>query len=378
MNRTALSSEMVGKRAGDVPSDDRAPVGIPANSVCDRMVMDRFFRDRRWDPYYLKRFRYALFVEGRRDADALGMLPHDIRETVSRRFNIHALSGPDVVSSEADESEKALFSCRPSDALHAENYSFETVLVRGLGRRRTLCVSSQVGCAASCRFCATGQMGLRRQLSTNEILDQVLRFRQRLRETGEHLRNVVFMGMGEPLHNELAVYGALELLQDARMFGFSPRRIMVSTVGIPDAMRRFSRRFPKTSLALSLHPADQDQRADLIPWAKTTHLNELRSVLTEIVATGRTVMIEYLMLNRVNDSPEHAKLLAKFLEDLRVHINLIPFNPIDGVPWTSSPREVRDRFATLLRKRGFVVTIRYSQGHDIAAACGQLVTGAGR
>jgi len=354
--------------------DDSVSVRIAEDSVCDRMAMDRFFRVCRWDPYHLKRFRYALFVEGRSDANAVAMLPDHIRSAVVDRFRLHSLPLPVVVSSVADASEKALFTCRTTDAFSSETFSFETVLIRGTSRRRTLCVSSQVGCAARCHFCATGQMGLSRQLATAEILDQVLHFRQRMRTTGEQLRNVVFMGMGEPLHNETALYAALEVLQDPRMFNFSPRRVMVSTVGVPDAMLRFSRRFPNTSLALSLHSADQEQRAELIPLGKTAPLSELRPVLKEMVATGRPVMIEYLMLDRVNDSLEHAVLLGKFLENLRVHINLIPYNPIDGLPWTTSPRDVRDRFAKCLRNEGFIVTVRHSQGQDIAAACGQLVT----
>jgi 23S rRNA (adenine2503-C2)-methyltransferase len=341
----------------------------PNRSLLDYQAIERFFRSRRWDPYHLKRFRHALLIEGRSDEDSLAVFPPDIQSVLATEFQLHVLAPPTIHESTEDSSEKAVF-----HPLGAVEDSFETVLLRSRGSRRTLCVSSQVGCAAGCGFCATAKMGLRRQLTAAEILDQVLFFRQRLRRTGERLRNIVFMGMGEPFHNESALFEVLDQLQSLQGFAFAPRRLMVSTVGVPDAMLRFARRFPQTAIALSLHSADAQQRAELIPFARRTSLDELRDVLELLVADGRPVMIEYLMLNQVNDSLENAKRLACYLAGLNVHINLIPFNPIDDSPWTTSPKESRDRFAMLLRGQGFVTTIRYSQGQDIGAACGQLAT----
>lgn len=341
----------------------------PHRSLLDYRETERFFRDRRWDPYHLKRLRHALLIEGRSDEDALAVVPTQIQSELAATFQIHVLAPPAIHESTEDSSEKALF-----HPLGAVEDSFETVLLRSRRSRRTLCVSSQVGCGAGCGFCATAKMGLRRQLSTAEILDQVLFFRQRLRETGERLRNIVFMGMGEPFHNESALFESLDQLQSPQGFAFAPRRTMVSTVGVPEAMLRFAARFPQTALALSLHSADAAQRAELIPLAHRTSLDDLREVLEILVADGRPVMIEYLMLNQFNDSLEDAKRLARYLAGLNVHINLIPFNPIEDSPWTTSPKESRDRFAMLLRGQGFVTTIRYSQGQDIRAACGQLAT----
>jgi 23S rRNA (adenine2503-C2)-methyltransferase len=341
-------------------------------SIISWQALDQCFRLQRWDPYHLKRFRHALFIEGRGDEDSLAVLPPEIRSTVIAKFKLHVLSPPQLFASQDDASEKAIF-C----PVGSPSAPFETVLLRGKGSRRTLCVSCQVGCAAGCKFCATAKLGLRRQLSAAEILDQVVFFRQRLRDSNERLRNIVFMGMGEPFHNESALYEALSLLQDPLAFAFSPRRLMVSTVGVPEAMLRFASSFPQIAVALSLHSAKQELRSQLIPLADRTSLGELRAVLEVLVVGGRPVMIEYLMLNQVNDSTKDAEQLARFLGGLNVHVNLIPFNPIEDSKWISSPKEVRDQFAMILRNAGFVTTIRYSQGQDIDAACGQLAGSGG-
>jgi 23S rRNA (adenine2503-C2)-methyltransferase len=201
--------------------------------------IERFFREQRWDPYHLKRLRYAILVEGRSEADAFATLPEKMQPALLNRVSIQPLAPPAIPASQRDGSENAVFRERFG--------SFEAVLIRSLGRRRSLCISSQVGCAAGCTFCATARMGLRHQLSATQILAQVLFFRQHLRRTNETLRNVVFMGMGEPFHNETEVHAAIMALLDARQFAFSPQRIMVSTVGVPEPMLRFGKTFPRVS-----------------------------------------------------------------------------------------------------------------------------------
>lgn len=365
MQRTESSNERSSSESPSVGS--AVPVSRATVFVAD--LVERRFREAHWDPYHLKRLRYALFREGRSDAESLAQLPPEIAEPFAAQFALHVLAPPVIHRSQVDPSEKAVFrSVNPE-----LSGQFETVLLRGEGRRRTLCVSSQIGCAAGCRFCATATLGLRRQLSSPEILDQVLQFRQRLRQSGETLRNIVFMGMGEPFHNVDALREAVACLRAEKGFGFAPRRVMVSTIGIPDRMLRFSEDFPGVAFALSLHAVDEDLRRELIPLAAHTPLTELRRTLEELVARGHPVMIEYLMLDGVNDTGRDAALLARFLRGLNVHINLIPYNPIEGGAWSASPKLVRDRFAMSLRGAGFVTTIRFSQGRDIAAACGQLV-----
>jgi 23S rRNA (adenine2503-C2)-methyltransferase len=218
-------------------------------------------------------------------------------------------------------------------------------------------------------------MGAVQNLSYGEIADQVVQAGRLVQPEGRAIRNVVFMGMGEPFHNEDNIYRAVELLCSPQAFNLSPRHVCVSTVGIPAAMVRFAERFPLVSLALSLHSARDCVRAQLIPLARRYRLAELREALQQVIALqGRPVMIEYLLLAGINDSDEDAVILADYLNALPVHVNLIPYNTIAGLPdLAASDRERRWAFARVLRGLGHRVTMRYSLGADIGAACGQLV-----
>ncbi len=201
--------------------------------------------------------------------------------------------------------------------------------------------------------------------------------RQLVAAEGRSIRNIVFMGMGEPFHNEENLYAALDALAAPELFHHPPSRVLISTVGLPDAMIRAARRFPAVHQALSLHSARQDVRERLIPLAARYPLAELRRALAElnrIQSAATPVMIEYLMLAGVNDSPADACHLVEWLADLRVHVNLIPYNPIDDAPHLAgSDRPKRETFGAILKSAGLKTTIRYSLGADIAAACGQLV-----
>jgi 23S rRNA (adenine2503-C2)-methyltransferase len=217
-------------------------------------------------------------------------------------------------------------------------------------------------------------MGLVKNLTRAEILDQVIQANQLLRPEERTIRNVVFMGMGEPLQNEKEVYGALEVLLSSACFGLSPAHVVVSTVGIPDAMVRCAERFPRLSLALSLHSARQKQRERLIPLACRYSLEQLRQAIIRVTSLqARPLMIEYLLLDRLNDTDSDLAALCEYLGRLPVHINLIPYNPIDEAPGLRGTPAPRQRFfADSLVAAGFKVTTRYSLGADIAAACGQL------
>jgi 23S rRNA (adenine2503-C2)-methyltransferase len=220
-------------------------------------------------------------------------------------------------------------------------------------------------------------MGIAQNLSPGEILDQVVQARQLLAAEGRTLRNLVFMGMGEPFHNEENLYATLETLVAPELFHQPPSRILVSTVGLPDAMLRCTRRFPTVHLALSLHSANQETRQRLIPLAARYPLATLRRAVAEvnrIQPTNKDVMIEYLTLAGVNDSLADADELIAWLAGLRVHVNLIPFNPIEDAPHLEgSDRAARVAFGACLKAAGLKTTIRYSLGADVAAACGQLV-----
>ncbi len=337
-------------------------------SIHDRAALEAYCRQARLDPQHLRRLRNAFYKRGQTAEEALRELPADKRETFARSVPFHALELHSRHDSALDGASKLIFRTPPGLLL-------ESVILRIASGRTSLCVSSQVGCAARCAFCATGKMGLAANLSEAEILDQVVRANQILAQEKRRLRNLVFMGMGEPFHNEDNLYQALDVLCCPRCFAFSPGRVLVSTVGLPDAMRRFARRFPGVGLALSLHSARPEIRERLVPLARRHPLPELLDALREVTALqGRRVMIEYLLLRNVNDSPEDARALTEYLSGLPAHVNLIPYNPIDGaLDLEGTDSAGRQAFAARVREAGFPVTLRYSLGADVAAACGQLV-----
>ena len=241
-------------------------------SIHDRESIERFLHKHRIDPYAFRRLHYALCVEGRSDERAWDAVPPRFRGPLEQAVRLHCLSARQPQHSIGDGATKFVFKTNAGQ-------STESVAMLATTGRTTACISSQVGCAAACPFCATGYMGLRDQLRCGEILDQAVQIRQWFRQQQLHLGNIVFMGMGEPLHNEPAVYAAIEQLQHSDVFRFSPRRIMVSTVGVIDAARRFLTRFPRTGFALSLHAAEQELREALIPLARFNRLPQLRTLL---------------------------------------------------------------------------------------------------
>lgn len=260
----------------------------------------------------------------------------------------------------------------------------ESVLMR-YTERTTLCISSQAGCGMACPFCATGQMGLTRNLSTAEIIDQV-RMAQKACVEGAleggptRLSNIVFMGMGEPLANYRAVVNALHRLIDPSPegFGMSARNVTVSTVGLVPAIDKLAAEGLPVTLAVSLHAPDDDLRDDLIPINSRWKVGELLDAARRyFVATGRRVSIEYALIKDMNDQPYRAQLLADELNKRGrgwVHVNPIPLNPTAGSIWTASIRRAQDEFVAILRNNGISTTIRDTRGSDIDGACGQLAT----
>lgn len=243
--------------------------------------------------------------------------------------------------------------------------------------RVTVCISSQAGCAMACEFCATGQAGFRRQLTTGEIVEQVVRAGREARQMGRRLANVVYMGMGEPLANERAVWPSVERLHGA--IGLSARHITVSTVGIVPGIRRLAERPLPVNLAVSLHAANDELRDRLVPINTRYPLSELIDACRYYLSVkNRRVSFEWAMIDGVNDRPSDAAELAKWCRRLRpaAHVNLIPLNPTPGTPMIgSSPRQVEE-FRAMLESLGVNVTVRRNRGTDIDAACGQLAAGA--
>lgn len=246
----------------------------------------------------------------------------------------------------------------------------ETVMIPA-AKRRTACVSSQVGCPVGCRFCASGLGGLDGNLTAGQIVEQVLRLM--MDEEVDRITNIVFMGMGEPLANEKAVTQAIRILNAPWGMGIGARHITVSTVGLPKAIRRFAKFDLPVTLALSLHAPNDELRKSLIPWAEYSTVDELLSACQKwFEVSGREITLEYLLLREVNDRAEHARQLARIASTLRSSVNLIRYNEVKGLPYQRpSTVDVRE-FQRILRRYGVRATIRASRGRDIAAACGQL------
>ena len=336
-------------------------------SIHDDDAVEAFRRRHRLDPQRIKRFRNAFYKARRSAEDAVMELPPPVRDDASNSFAFHTLELESAHDSRDDGATKLIF--RTADGLR-----IESVILRIKTGRTSLCISSQVGCRAACSFCATGRMGIQRDLTPDEIVDQVLLANRRLEAEGRSVRNIVFMGMGEPLHNPTALHAALDALSSPHRFHHPPSRILVSTVGVPHEMRRLPRLFPDVRLALSLHAASQDVRERIVPLARRHHVDELRDVVAEVATPGREVMIEYILLAGINDRDEDVGALLAWCDGLPVHINLIPYNAIDGVELTGTPSARSAEIARSLRAQsGLPVTTRYSLGADIAAACGQLV-----
>jgi 23S rRNA (adenine2503-C2)-methyltransferase len=240
----------------------------------------------------------------------------------------------------------------------------------GRRERVTVCVSTQVGCAMGCVFCATGQQGFTRNLTAAEILAQVLHFAR-----NERVTNVVFMGMGEPLANTSATLAAIRWLTDADGLGLRARGITVSTIGLRAGMRRLAAEAPQVGLTISLHAPDDVLRRALIPTAGGISIDALVVAAREhIAATGRRVTFAYALLEGVNDSEEQARRLALRVRGMQAHVNLIPYNPTAGVGLRRPSRERVRAFQRVLQEAGVNATVRVERGQEIAAACGQLRT----
>jgi len=322
------------------------------NSIYDIQALETLCRD----PHRRKLFCNAFFKKALPLEESLGKAPE-----LTGKLNFQSLEIVERLDSQRDGATKLLFQC-------LDGARIEAVILRIASGRTSLCISSQVGCAADCTFCATGKLGFIRNLTAAEMLDQVLLARRLLREEGRTLRNVVVMGMGEPLRNEENLFQCLETLRDPRFFNLSENHLMVSTVGIPDAMVRFAERFPKIQLALSLHSARQEVRERIMPVAKFQTLEKLKAVFPRF----GNFMVEYLMLKGINDGPEDLVALIDLLRGTKAHVNLIQFNAHPGAQFEPVSKEAREAFGKELRKAGFKTTLRYSLGDDIAAACGQL------
>ena len=307
----------------------------------------------------LLRWIYSQDIE---DFQEMTNLSRDFRAWLAQNARVSCLSRDKVLTDE-DGTRKLLFRLQDGERI-------ESVLIDE-GRRRTLCVSSQVGCALGCHFCLTGQAGYRRNLTAGEIVDQVCAARREL-GSDERLTNLVFMGMGEPLANLQEVVKALEIITSDHGLNFSTRKVTLSTVGLVPQMLQLSRLIP-IKLAVSLHAADNETRSRLMPVNQRYPLEEVLAACHRLDLPSRQrITFEYLLLEGVNDSPEEARKLAKLLGGLRAKINLIPFNEYPGAAFRRPSASRIEEFQRALQEKHLTATIRQSRGAAIMAACGQL------
>lgn len=240
--------------------------------------------------------------------------------------------------------------------------------------RMTACISSQVGCNLGCKFCATAQLGFTRNLTAGEIVEQVMAVNNLAQENyGYSLSNIVFMGMGEPLLNYSNVLFAINRISSVDGMGMSPKRITVSTSGIAKMIKKLADDDVRFNLAISLHSANEIKRDEFMPVNKAINLDELKEAIIYFhQKTGTRVTLEYLLLDNFNDSLQSAEELARFSKAFPCKINLIEYNPVEGLPYKRSSREQTEKFVALLESKNMVVHVRRSRGKDIDAACGQL------
>ncbi len=297
--------------------------------------------------------------------DDFTTLPASLKQILASAFNLAGLKAVQSVTSTDQETTKILYQL--NDGAH-----IETVLMH-YNERDSVCVSSQVGCAMACQFCATGQLDFIRNLSAGEIVEQVLDQERLLRQSGRKVTNVLIMGMGEPLNNYDATLKALRILNDAEGFNLGARRITLSTVGIVPGILKLAREPLQVNLAISLHAAEDALRERLLPVNKVYPIASLMDACDQYVAaTNRRVTYEWALIEGVNDQPAHAQSLAALLKSRLAHVNLISLNPTRGFSGKPAKQDTAARFLEILQSASIAATLRLRRGIDINAGCGQL------
>ena len=313
--------------------------------------------------YRAKQLAEWLYVKRATTLDEMTNLPKALRSKLKSCCTI-GRSPVALTQVSRDGTEKYLFR-----KLDRPEQTFETVYIPEEDGRATLCISSQVGCRMGCRFCATGQMGFHGHLTAADVINQVLSVPH-----SDALTNVVFMGMGEPLDNYKVVASVLEIMTSDYGLAWSPKRITVSTVGPRVGLTRFLDE-QRANLAVSLHSPFPEERAEIMPVEGLFPIEEVIETLGKYDFSGqRRLSFEYIVFGGLNDDLRHAKALVELIRPLRSRVNLIPYHPIDGLPYHASDRAVIERFAEYLNAHGVIATIRRSRGQDIDAACGMLST----
>jgi 23S rRNA (adenine2503-C2)-methyltransferase len=347
----------------------------PAITDVDESSLVRWLHDRGEPGYRAKQIRRQV---ARGTADAWGQLtdlPIGLRTKLTESFRWSAVEPVREIESADRETRKVLL------RLH-DGHHIESVLMPHHGARNSVCFSTQAGCPMACAFCATGEMGLVRNLTTGEIVDQIRHWQRELVAKGERVSHVVAMGMGEPLANLDATVGAVRMLIDPELFGISPRRVTISTVGLVPQMDELAALDLPMNLAVSVHAPNDKIRHAIVPANKRWGVDDVLAASKRYVEkTKRRVTFEYVLLSGVNDAERDAVELATRITKLGrtadYHVNLIPVNPGPG-GFARPPVERMERFAAVLQEHDIAATLRISKGQDIAAGCGQLKVAEGR
>jgi 23S rRNA (adenine2503-C2)-methyltransferase len=314
-------------------------------------------------------------------------IPKSLRERMAQQFTFTPFKVKTYIDSSDGFTRKTLFELPDGNLIEAVLMRYgdpadnpqitapapNSENLRGAKNRRTLCISTQAGCAMGCVFCATGQMGFKRHLTSGEIAAQVLYYARMLKDENLSVTNIVFMGMGEPFHNYDNTMSAIDLLNDSDGYNFGARRFTISTVGLVPQIRRFADEKRQVNLAISLHAADDASRVQMLPVNKRYNIEEVLSACRYYVEqTSRRITFEWALINGVNDSPETARKLAARLKGLMCHVNTIPLNPTTGYSGQATNLQRAIQFKETLEQAGIPCTIRMRRGIDIAAGCGQL------
>lgn len=333
--------------------------------------LEQFLQENGLPKFRLGQIQKAIFQDGAFSFSEITTLSKDLREKMEKELRVLSFDVEKVLTAKDGQSIKALLKTEDGSLI-------ETVLISPKPGIWSACISCQVGCAMGCRFCATGKMGFKRNLTAEEITDQVLFWRQYLKKNKieGNFSNIVYMGMGEPFNNWSEVSQSIEILTDEKLFGFGSRSLSVSTSGIAEGILKMATEFPQVNLAISLHFASDEKRDRFMPVNKKDNLSSLKEALRRyFTITNRKVFLEYIMLDGINDTALDAKLLSDFISAIGsthlLHMNLIRYNMTseDLKPSSKTRTQI---FKQELEKYGFHATIRKSLGDEIEAACGQL------
>ena len=301
--------------------------------------------------------------------DSMSDLPQRLREFLKDKFAYSDLEVVRMLGGK-DSTWKFLFLLSDGNLIESVLIPASPALYGSRSDRRTICVSTQVGCAYGCKFCASGLDGWKRNLSADEIVDQIIAVE---REASEHIDNIVFMGMGEPLANYENLLRAIRILNAPWGIGIGARHITVSTSGLVPQIRKLADQPLQIRLAVSLHGATDEVRSQIMPINRKYNVEALFDACSYYNSRKKQrITFEYILIANVNDTVDQARALAKRARDLETKVNLIPYNTVEGLGWTRPPRPQQEKFLAVLRNAGVPATLRREKGHDIAAACGQL------